>query len=264
MRLGFCAAFVFVPEPQKKDFAVPRTTIVIRSLLLAVSTVVLVTGCEGRDTVGAGGGAGFVTQLPSTVPTEQSTAALVGDPSSGSASSSSAAPSSSAESSAPTTTTTTSESTTTAAPPPNSPEKPADPPPPQNTPVPTEIEQLEAKVLEITNKERAANNCGALAFDARLATSARGHSVDMATQNYFDHVSKDGRTFVDRIKAAGYPSPAAENIAAGQQTPEAVMTSWMESPGHRANILDCDLKTLGVGVGKGGKFGIYWTQNFGR
>jgi uncharacterized protein YkwD len=249
---------------------VPRTTIVIRSFLLAVGTVVLVSGCEGRDTVGAGGGgAGFVTQLPSTVVTEPSTAALVGDPSSSAASSSSAAPSSSsAESSVPTTTTTTtttttSETSTVAAPPPNTPEKPADPPPVNNNPAPTESQASEAKVLEITNKERAANGCGALVFDERLANAARGHSADMAAQNYFDHKSKDGRSFVDRIKVAGYPSPGAENIAAGQPTPEAVMKGWMESPGHRANILNCGLKALGVGVAKGGSFGIYWTQNFG-
>jgi len=249
---------------QKRDYAVPRTTIVIRSLLLTVSAVVLVAGCEGRDTVGAGGGGGFVTQLPSTVATQPSPAGLVGDPSSSAASSDSAAPSSSAAPSAPatTTTTTTSETSTSAAPPPKIPEKPADPPP-VNSAALTEAEKMEAAVLEITNKERAANGCNALVFDERLAKSARGHSEDMAAQNYFDHKSKDGRTFVDRIEAAGYPSPGAENIAAGQPTPEAVMKGWMESPGHRANILNCGLKALGVGVAKGGSFGIYWTQNFG-
>lgn len=257
-------ALCFVPESQK-DLAVPRTTIVIRSLLLAVGTVVLVAGCEGRDTVGAGGGAGFVTQLPGTVVGEPSTAALVGDPSSAAAPSTSVAPSSSADTSAPTTTTTTTATTeppTSAAPPPSTPEQPAAPL--VENPAPTEAEVLEARVLEITNTERAANGCAALVFDERLAASARGHSVDMATQDYFDHVSKDGRTFVDRIRAAGYPSPGAENIAAGQPTAEAVMKGWMESKGHHDNIVNCDLKALGVGVAKGGSFGIYWTQNFGR
>ncbi|MCS7477182.1 CAP domain-containing protein [Umezawaea endophytica] len=247
----------------------PRTTTVIRSLLLAVSTVVLVAGCEGGGTVGAGGGAGgggFVTQLPSPVETAPSTEGLVGSNSASASATSSSAPSSSAESSAPTTTTTTatttSETSTVAAPPPTT-EKPADPPAEQ-TPPPSGASAQETKVLEITNQERATAGCAPLKADDRLTTAARGHSVDMATQNYFDHVSKDGRTFVDRIKATGFPSPGAENIAAGQQTPEAVMKSWMESAGHRANILNCDLKFLGVGVGKGGKFGIYWTQNFGR
>ena len=254
--------------PQKRNLAVPRTTTVLRPLLLAVSAVVLVAGCEGGGTVGAGGGAGgsgFVTQLPSTTATAPSTDGLVGSGSSSPSTTSSAAASSSAESSAPTTTTTTttSETSTVAAPPPNTTEKPADPPVEQD-PSPSAPTAQEAKVLEITNQERATAGCAALKLDDRLTASARGHSVDMATQNYFDHVSKDGRTFVDRIKNAGFPNPAAENIAAGQQTPEAVMKSWMESAGHRANILNCDLKFLGVGVGKGGKFGIYWTQNFGR
>ena len=255
--------------PQKRNLAVPRTTTVLRPLLLAVSAVVLVAGCEGGGTVGAGGGAGgsgFVTQLPSTTATAPSTDGLVGSGSSSPSTTSSAAASSSAESSAPpttTTTTTTSETSTVAAPPPNTTEKPADPPVEQD-PSPSAPTAQEAKVLEITNQERATAGCAALKVDDRLTTAARGHSVDMATQNYFDHVSKDGRSFVDRIKNAGFPNPGAENIAAGQQTPEAVMKSWMESAGHRANILNCDLKFLGVGVGKGGKFGIYWTQNFGR
>ncbi|MFD9735023.1 CAP domain-containing protein [Umezawaea sp. NPDC059074] len=246
----------------------PRTTTPLRSLLLAFGTVVLIAGCEPGGTVGAGGGGGgggFVTatETPSAVATSPSNDDLRGPASSSasaSASSSSAAPSSS-ESAAPTTTTTT-ETSTAAAPPPKTTEKPADPPP-ANTPAPTEAQAQEAKVLEITNQERATAGCAPLTADDRLAASARGHSQDMANQNYFDHVSKDGRTFVDRIKAAGFPNPGAENIAAGQPTPEAVMKGWMESPGHRANILNCGLKFLGVGVAKGGSFGIYWTQNFG-
>ncbi len=254
--------------PQKRNFAVPRTTNAIRSLLLAVSTVVLVAGCEGGGTVGAGGGGGFVTatETPSAVQTSPSTEGLIGS-GSASASASSSAPSSSSESSAAptTTTTTTTETTTVPAPPPNVPEKPADPPPPpaNTNPAPPVAQGDEAKVLEITNRERATAGCPALVADDRLAAAARGHSADMAAQNYFDHKSKDGRSFVDRIKAAGYPSPGAENIAAGQPTPEAVMKGWMESPGHRANILNCGLKALGTGVAKGGSFGIYWTQNFG-
>ncbi|MEU4744574.1 CAP domain-containing protein [Actinosynnema sp. NPDC023658] len=127
----------------------------------------------------------------------------------------------------------------------------------------TEVEAAEAKVVELTNAERSANGCPALAADARLAAAARAHSADMAAQDYFDHVSKDGRSFVDRVKAAGYPTPGAENIAAGQRTPEAVVKGWMESPGHRANILNCKLKALGAGMARGGSYGIYWTQNFG-
>ncbi|MFI9816073.1 CAP domain-containing protein [Saccharothrix variisporea] len=160
-----------------------------------------------------------------------------------------------------TTTTTTSETTTPPAPPTTSAEPPAEPAP--VAPAKTEVELAEAKVFNLTNAERAAHGCPALGIDERLDKSARGHSEDMAAHNYFSHISQDGRTFADRIKAAGYPSPGAENIAAGQRTPEAVVKGWMESPGHRANILNCKLKTLGVGMARGGSYGIYWTQNFG-
>ncbi|MBB5956929.1 uncharacterized protein YkwD [Saccharothrix tamanrassetensis] len=175
----------------------------------------------------------------------------------------SASPSGEPSEAAPTTTTTTSTST----PPAEQPQpEPAPEPVPRPEPVAparTEVELAEAKVFNLTNAERAVNGCPALAVDERLDKAARGHSADMAAQNYFDHKSKDGRTFVDRVKAAGYPSPGAENIAAGQRTPEAVVKGWMESPGHRANMLNCKLKTLGVGMARGGAYGIYWTQNFG-
>ncbi|MEU4761613.1 CAP domain-containing protein [Actinosynnema sp. NPDC023794] len=154
--------------------------------------------------------------------------------------------------------------TTTTVEPPKQAQVPAEPPaPPAPTRTRTEVELAEAKAFELTNAERAANGCPVLAADDRLAAAARAHSADMAAQDYFDHVSQDGRSFVDRVKAAGYAAPGAENIAAGQRTAEAVIKGWMDSPGHRANILNCKLKTLGVGMARGGSYGIYWTQNFG-
>ena len=78
--------------------------------------------------------------------------------------------------------------------------------------------------------------------------------------------SPDGRTPFDRMTAAGYRySTAAENIAAGQRTPQDVMTAWMNSPGHRANILNCALRQIGVGyaTGSSSQYGVYWTQDFG-
>lgn len=122
----------------------------------------------------------------------------------------------------------------------------------------------EAQVLSLVNRERTAAGCPAIHVDARLATAARLHSQDMADQDYFDHTSLDGRLPFDRIAAAGYPDGSAENIAAGQADAEAVMDSWMNSAGHRANILDCGNRAIGVGVGRGGSYGIYWTQTFGR
>ncbi len=120
------------------------------------------------------------------------------------------------------------------------------------------------EVLRLVNVERAKVGCAALRWESRLATAARLHSEDMARRNYFSHTSLDGRTPWDRIRAQGYTDGSAENIAAGYSTAAAVMTGWMNSPGHKANILNCSNKALGVGIGKGGTYGTYWTQDFGR
>ncbi|QUH03359.1 CAP domain-containing protein [Saccharopolyspora erythraea] len=119
----------------------------------------------------------------------------------------------------------------------------------------------EGRVVELVNQARAGAGCAAVKADSRLADAAQAHSTDMANRSYFDHTSQDGSTFSQRITRAGYPSPAAENIAMGQQTAEQVMDAWMKSPGHKANILNCSLKTIGVGVEPNG---WYWTQDFGR
>ncbi|OSY41197.1 uncharacterized protein YkwD [Pseudonocardia autotrophica] len=116
-----------------------------------------------------------------------------------------------------------------------------------------------ALVVELTNVERAAAGCSALRVDPRINAAAQGHSEDMAANGYFSHDSRDGRDFADRMTAAGHPSPGAENIAAGQPDAATVVADWMASPGHRKNILDCSLSTIGVGLAGG-----YWTQNFGR
>ncbi len=121
----------------------------------------------------------------------------------------------------------------------------------------------EQQVLAITNTERAKAGCKPLAYNAKLATAARKHSQDMATNDYFSHTSQDGTSFATRITNAGYKwSGAAENIAKGQRTPADVMKAWMNSSGHRANILNCGLKDLGVGLAYQGKTPI-WTQDFG-
>jgi uncharacterized protein YkwD len=158
-------------------------------------------------------------------------------------SSTTAAPSSSS-SAAPTTTTT----------PPEAPKPPAQPPQPPSGQTP------EQAVLALVNDERAAKGCKALVIDDRITTAAQGHSTDMATQNYFSHKSKDGRTFDQRMREAGYPKPGGENIAMGYATPKAVMDGWMNSQGHRENILNCEFTTMGLGLDTRGN---YWTQNFG-
>lgn len=120
-----------------------------------------------------------------------------------------------------------------------------------------------AQVVVLVNKERAAAGCGPLTEDTQLEEAARAHSDDMAARDFFDHTNPDGADPGQRITAAGYHwSTYGENIAMGQQTPQAVMDSWMNSPGHRANILNCSFKNIGVGVHKGSG-GPWWTQDFG-
>lgn len=125
------------------------------------------------------------------------------------------------------------------------------------------VVSAENEVVRLTNAERARNGCSPLRTDERLRAAARGHSTDMATKGYFSHTAPNGSTFVDRARAAGYNSPGAENIARGQPTAAAVVRSWMNSEGHRANILNCSLRAIGVGV-RFGAGGPWWTQVFGR
>ncbi len=121
-----------------------------------------------------------------------------------------------------------------------------------------------SEVVALVNAERAAAGCGPVTSDGALDAAARGHSADMAANDYFSHTGLDGRSFGDRIRAAGYPGGSiAENIAAGQGSASSAMASWMESSGHRANILNCSFRHIGVGVARGGSYGTYWTQTFG-
>ncbi|WP_345637049.1 CAP domain-containing protein [Rugosimonospora acidiphila] len=122
----------------------------------------------------------------------------------------------------------------------------------------------ESQVVTLVNQARATAGCPALTVDSRLTTAARGHSQDMATRNYFDHNTPDGVTPWTRITDAGYHySQAAENIAEGQATPASVMDAWMNSPPHKANILNCALRNLGVGLAYNSSHTPYWTQDFG-
>ncbi|AEV88179.1 hypothetical protein ACWT_7169 [Actinoplanes sp. SE50] len=122
---------------------------------------------------------------------------------------------------------------------------------------------LQADIVKLTNAQRTAHGCAALKVDARLITAARGHSAYMAQGGAFSHTGKGGSDFVAREKAAGYPKPSAENIAWGYRSGKDVVAAWMKSPGHRANILNCQSKTVGVGAiySKGGA--PYFTQDFG-
>jgi uncharacterized protein YkwD len=146
-------------------------------------------------------------------------------------------------------------------PPPVVEEAPAPPPAPAPAPaaVPANL-GAEDQVLALVNVQRAAAGCGALSGDAALASVARAHSADMRDRGFFSHTNPDGLDPFARAAAAGLDA-RAENIAYGQPDPASVMDAWMNSPGHRANILDCSLTRLGVGMAEGAG-GPWWTQLF--
>jgi uncharacterized protein YkwD len=123
---------------------------------------------------------------------------------------------------------------------------------------------VENAVVGLVNRERRRGHCDPVRNDGDLHAAARAHSVDMAAQGNLDHTGSDGSSPQDRMRAAGYDKPLSENIAVGFRSPEQVMSGWMHSKGHRANILDCDAKAVGVGVAVGRDGKAYWTQDFGR
>ena len=126
--------------------------------------------------------------------------------------------------------------------------------------------QFEFDVARLVNEERLAAGLAPLEIDVRLMVAAQRHSDDMAANSFFSHFGSDDSTFDVRVQDAGYVPwlRLGENIAAGQTSPEAVMAAWMNSPGHRANILDPDFDHIGVGYATSGTYyRFFWTQEFG-
>lgn len=125
-------------------------------------------------------------------------------------------------------------------------------------------DDLEADVVDLTNDIRADEGCEAdLTIEDRLITAARGHSADMADRDYFDHTSPEGVGPGGRAADAGYDAWGGENIAVGYPTAQAVVDAWMDSDGHRANILNCGFVAIGVGAVPADDDTMYWTQTFG-
>jgi uncharacterized protein YkwD len=124
----------------------------------------------------------------------------------------------------------------------------------------------ETEVIRLVNVERGKAGCGPLKLNPKLRTAIRLFVAELGTHGnlYISHVSDDGRTFVDRAEAQGYDNPGGENVARGQRDAADVMNSWMNSSGHRANILNCGFKAIGVGVVKGVDGTLVWGQLFGR
>ncbi|MFE9613939.1 CAP domain-containing protein [Streptomyces sp. NPDC006012] len=121
-----------------------------------------------------------------------------------------------------------------------------------------------ADVVELTNRERRRARLAPLSPDPLLTAAAQAHSADMVARDFYSHTSPEGSQPWDRAAAAGSRRRTiGENIACGQRSAAEVVTGWMNSPGHRANILKPDFTHIGVGFAGGGRTGTYWTQLFG-
>jgi uncharacterized protein YkwD len=147
---------------------------------------------------------------------------------------------------------------------------------PFTPPAPGDRQAISRRVLELTNQARAhARRCGRELFPAApplmlapvtLERAAAEHSQDMANHNYFDHTGRDGSTVAMRATRAGYKwKTVGENLASGIMTPEEVVSGWVGSPHHCANLMDGRFTQMAVAyaVNNASNNGIYWTQLFG-
>lgn len=132
-----------------------------------------------------------------------------------------------------------------------------------------ELAALEDEVIRLTNIERAKHGLLPLRKSEILTQAARAHNADMIAGNFVSHTGSNGFSSALRAQAAGYPTYGwgrcyvGENIAAGLHTPQDAMNGWLNSPSHRANMLRPEYREIGVGVAKGGRYGTYWTVDFG-
>jgi uncharacterized protein YkwD len=125
-------------------------------------------------------------------------------------------------------------------------------------------ETLMAQLVTQANNSRARVHCKPLKVNKALVTTSVRHSSYMAVTGSFSHVGVRGSNFVVRARSAGYGAAMGENIGWGYRTSSAMFKAWMASPGHRANILNCSAKSLGVGVVYTKNGTPYYTQVFGR
>ena len=132
-----------------------------------------------------------------------------------------------------------------------------------------QFHSFERQVFDLTNIERENYGLPPLIWHNTLAIAARDHAIDLEQNNIRGHVGSDGSTVRERIEREGLTGMRgwSENAAYGQRTPEAVVAAWMNSPGHRANILRENSTHLGVGFherpeGSTAQFATYWVQKF--
>src|SRR4051794_4838920 len=122
------------------------------------------------------------------------------------------------------------------------------------------------RVLQLTNAERQKRGLAPLVINDSLSSAAQSYTEVLASGDCFAHTCGPEPDFSVRVQVSGYVgwSALAENIAAGYPSPEALVAGWMDSPGHRQNILTPEFTELGVGMASGaGRFGTYWTEEFG-
>lgn len=132
-------------------------------------------------------------------------------------------------------------------------------------PASANIGAYEQQVVDLVNKERAAAGLPALKVNTKLAGVAEKKAEDLRDKNYFAHQSPTYGSPFDMMKQFGISyTTAGENIAKGQKTPSDVMNGWMNSPGHRANILSANYTEIGVGYVTDSNGGTYWVQHFIR
>ncbi|MGY6024393.1 CAP domain-containing protein [Streptomyces spinosirectus] len=264
---------------KKKAVTPVRTGLLGVSAAVAIGTVAVATGAmPGLDNYKLGGGSGGGDVQAASTPTNSAaeqggTSGSVQGRDQGSSTSRdsdrSAAPSSPSpvtSTAAPTEAPTKQPKTTPGSKKPKTtPPKKGQSKPPKQSAAPVTVSAeaaAEAEVLKLVNDERAKAGCSAVSANSTLTKLAETFSEAMATEDFFDHTDPSGATPWDRAAQLGITTLGGENIARGQADAAAVMDAWMNSPGHRANILNCDFKTLGIGVHFGAG-GPWWTQDFG-
>ncbi|WP_433272230.1 CAP domain-containing protein [Actinosynnema sp. CS-041913] len=130
------------------------------------------------------------------------------------------------------------------------------------TTTPVKAADAVQQIVDLVNAERAKAGCGAVRVDGKAQAAAQAHADDMAARNYYAHKSPEGADAGDRLNAAGYEwRKWRENIHKGVRSPEEAMRDWINSSAHRANILDCGVGDLGVGVNSSAN-GPWWVQVF--
>jgi uncharacterized protein YkwD len=146
----------------------------------------------------------------------------------------------------------------------------ADMPAPSGLPKPQNLNAVANRVIALTNLQRQQVGLAPLKANPVLAAVAQSHTENMVVKDFYAHQDPSGLKAPDRIRKAGYNYlAAAENIGVGYNTADSVVQAWMNSPGHRANIMNPNLQEIGVGFyfmenDPGSvNYRYYWTQNFG-